>query len=132
MKWCYDRYSYFQKRIRVEEAESSRGIAYLIYEYFRSNEITERGAVTKGKGRKTLKPIGRMKNVFSGRQLGLVQEETLVVFYTRMPRETVRTTWDEVERRKKISPRASILLAPKFFRNNHLRKPHDKQVVPAR
>ena len=30
--------------------------------------------------------------------MGLVQEETLVVFYTRMPRETVRTTWTEVWR----------------------------------
>ena len=72
-------------------------IAYLI------NEIAERRAVTRQKGRKTLTPSGRLKNVFSGRQLGFVQEETLVVFYTRMPRETVRTTWDEVERRKKFS-----------------------------
>ena len=47
----------------------------------------------------------------SGRQSGLVQEETLVVFYTRMPRETVRTTRDEVEIRKKFSPRASILFS---------------------
>ena len=67
--------------------------------------------MTRQKGRKTLTPSGRLKNVFSGRQLGLVQEETLVVFYTRMPRETVRTTWDEVERRKKFSPGASILFS---------------------
>ena len=37
-----------------------------------------------------LPPSGRLKNVFSGRQLGLVQEKKLVVFYTCMPRETVR------------------------------------------
>ena len=43
---------------------------------------------------------------FSGRQLGLVQEETLVVFYARMPRDTVRTTWNEVEIRKKFSSRS--------------------------
>ena len=61
--------------------------------------------------RETLTPSGRLKNVFSGRQLGLVQEETLVVFYTRMPRETARTTWDKVERRKKFSPGASILFS---------------------
>ena len=59
-------------------------IAHLIY------EITERKAVTRQKGRKTLTPSGRLKNVFSGRQLGLVQEETLVVFYTHMPRDAVR------------------------------------------
>ena len=62
---------------------------------------------TKGKSEKTLAPSGRLKNVFSGRQMGLIQEETLVVFYTLMPRETVRTTRDEEERRKKFSPRAS-------------------------
>ena len=39
-------------------------------------------AVTRQKGRKTLTPSGRLKNVSSGRQLGLVQEETLVVFST--------------------------------------------------
>ena len=65
LKWCYD-------------------IAYWVY------EITERRAVTRQKGRTTLTPSGRLKNVFCGRHLGLVQEETLVVFYTRMPRETVR------------------------------------------
>ena len=31
--------------------------------------------------------------------------------YTRMPREAVRTTWNEVERRKKFSPGASILFS---------------------
>ena len=86
LKWCYD-------------------IAYLIY------EITERRAVTRQEGRKILTPSGRLKNVFSGRQLGLVQEETLVVFYTRIPRETVRTTWNEVEIRRKFSPRASLLFS---------------------
>ena len=66
-------------------------------------------ARNKRKGRNILTLSGRLKNVFSGKQLGLGQEETLVVFYTRMPRETVTTTWDEVEIRKKFSPRASIL-----------------------
>ena len=65
----------------------------------------------QAKGRTILTRSGRLKNVFSGRQLGLVQEETLVVFYTRMPRETVRTTWNEVEIRKKSSPGASILFS---------------------
>ena len=75
------------------------------------HEITERGAVTRRKKRKTRTPSGRLKNVLSGRQLGLVQEETLVVFHTRMPRETVRTTWDEMEILKKVSPRTSILFS---------------------
>ena len=65
----------------------------------------------KTKGLKTLAPNGRLKNPFSGRQLGLVQEETLIVLYTRMPRETVRTTWNEVETRKKFSPRTSVLFS---------------------
>ena len=43
--------------------------------------------------------------------MGLVQEETLVVFYTLMPQETVTTTRNEVEIRKKFSSRASILLS---------------------
>ena len=62
-------------------------------------------------GGKLLHRAGRLKIVFSGKQLGLVQEETLVVFYTRMPRETVRTTWDEVERRKKFALGASMLFS---------------------
>ena len=63
----------------------------------------------KRKGRKTLTLTGRLENVFSGRQLGLVQEETLVVFCTRMPWETVRTTREWSGGRKKFSPGASIL-----------------------
>ena len=87
MKWCYD-------------------IACLIY------EITERRAVTKQKGRKTLALSGRLRNVFRGRQMGLVQKKNICsFFYIRMPRETVRTTWDEVERRKKFSPGASMLFS---------------------
>ena len=58
LKWCYY-------------------IAHLIY------EITERWAVTRQKGRKTLAPSG-------GRQLDFVQKETLAVFSTRMPRDAVR------------------------------------------
>ena len=67
------------------------------------------------KGEKILPPSGRLKNVFSGRQLGLVQEGTLVIFYTRMPREIVRTTWNEVEIRKNFSPGASILTNEKAW-----------------
>ena len=59
-----------------------------------------------------LAPSERLKNKNRGKQQGLVQEETLVVFCTCMPRETVRTTWNEVEIRKKFfSPRASILFS---------------------
>ena len=58
LKRRHDKYPHFQKRIRVEEQRAQKDnqflrgsqIAYLIYEYFRSNEITEHGAVTKGKG----------------------------------------------------------------------------------
>ena len=85
-KWCQD-------------------VVYLIY------EITERRAVTRQKGEKLLHRAedGRM---FSAEDNWVfVREETLVVFYTRMPRETVRTTWDAVERRKKFSPTVSILFS---------------------
>ena len=71
----------------------------------------------EGRGRKFLTPSGRLKNVFSGKQLGVDQAETLVVFYTRMPRETVRTTWNEVVRRKKFSPRASTLFSTESERH---------------
>ena len=43
--------------------------------------------------------------------MAIVQEETLVVLYALMPREIVRTSWDEAERRKKFSRRASILFS---------------------
>ena len=61
-------------------------------------------------GRKILTLSGRLKNVFSGRQL-VLSKKTHVVLYTRMSRETLRTMWNEVERRKKFSPRASILFS---------------------
>ena len=98
LKRCYDKYPHFQKRIRVEEQRAQKDnrflrwsqIACLIY------EITERGVVTKGKGlifyneRKTGECFQR-KTIF------LVQEDTLVVFYTRMPRETVRQRGKRME-----------------------------------
>ena len=57
LKPCYDKYPYFQKRIRVEEQRAQKDnrclrgvqIANLIY------EATERGAVTKGKEQKFLR-----------------------------------------------------------------------------
>ena len=39
---------------------------------------------------KILSPSGRQESAFSGRQMGLVHKETLVVFYIRVPRETER------------------------------------------
>ena len=100
-KRCFDKYPYFQKRISVEEQITRKDtrflrgsqIAYLICEF------TERGFVTQGKC-KILTPSGRLENVFSGRLLGLVQEDTLAVFYTRMPRDTVRLSgkkWETQE-----------------------------------
>ena len=75
----------------------------------------------KTKGRKNLTLSGRLKNVCSGRQLGPVQEETLVVFYTGMPRETVRTTKDEVERRKKISLEQASSSVPKVKKQTDIK-----------
>ena len=74
-------------------------------------------ARNKRKGQKILHRAEDARMFFSGRQLGLVQEETLVVLYPRMPRETVTTTWDEVERRKKFSPRASLLFSTESERH---------------
>ena len=69
-----------------------------------SNEVaeSEKDSEVKCKSRrqpssKTLTPSGRLKNVLSGRQLALVQEETLVVFYKRMPRQTVRQCGKKLE-----------------------------------
>ena len=50
----------------------------MVLRYCSFDPNTERRAVTKQKGRKILTPSGRLKNVFSVRQLGLVLEETLV------------------------------------------------------
>ena len=64
-------------------------------------------ARNKRKGRKILTPSGRQKNVFSWKQLGLVQGETFVVFlHTRATGDTVRRTWNEVEIRQKFSSRS--------------------------
>ena len=54
--------------------------------------------------------LQRLKNVFIGRQLVLVQEETFVVFYSVMPRETVRIPWNDVEILKKFSSRSKHVL----------------------
>ena len=77
-KRCCDKYPHLQRRIRVEEQLARKDnrflrggqIARLI------DEITERGVVTKRKG----------QNSYTDRK----KEETLVAFYTRMPRDTVR------------------------------------------
>ena len=61
-------------------------------------------------GGKILTPCRRLENVFSGRQLGLVQEKTQVVFYTRMPRETVRQRGKKWRTQEDLA-RASILFS---------------------
>ena len=80
-------------KLHIEQAQRSRKFRI-------QSEITERAAVTEGKWRKIPSPSGRQESAFSGRQMGLAQKENLVVFYTRVPRETVRTTWNEVENAK--------------------------------
>ena len=52
-------------------------------------KITERVAVTEGKGQNS-SPGGRQESAFSGKQMGLVQKGTLVVFYICMPRDIER------------------------------------------
>ena len=47
----------------------------------------------------------------AGNNWVLFMKRRLFFFYTRMARETVRTTWNEVEIRKKFSPGASILFS---------------------
>ena len=76
-------------------------------------EVCAKARNKRKKSENILAPSGRLKNVFSGRQLGLVQEETLVVFYTCMPRETVRTTWNEVQIRKKSDLEQAYSSVPK-------------------
>ena len=84
LKWCYY-------------------IAHLIY------EITERWAVTRQKGRKTLAPSG-------GRQLDFVQKETLAVFSTRMPRDAVRLCGKKWQTQE-ISPGKGILFSTEKRKN---------------
>ena len=52
----------------------------------------------------------------------LFKKRRLFFFYTCMPGETVRTTWDEVERRKKFSPGASILFGTESERHRLMGK----------
>ena len=97
LKPRYDKYPHFQKRIRVEGQRAQKDnqflrgsqISYLIYEYFRSNEITEREAVTKG-NRQNSYTERKTGECFQRKTIGSFQEETLAVFYKRTPRETVR------------------------------------------
>ena len=62
-------------------------------------------------GTEILIPSGRLENVFSGRQLGFVEEETLVVFHTRMPRETARQRGNEMENARKSRLETSTLFS---------------------
>ena len=87
------------------ELKWSCDIAYLVY------EITERRAVARQKGEKLVHRAQEWRKFSAEDNWVLFKKRRLVVFYTRVPRETVRTTWDEVERRKKFSPRASILFS---------------------
>ena len=86
MKWSYD-------------------IVYLIY------EITKRGAVTKQK--KAKNSDTEQKKVFSGRQLGLVQEETLVVLYTHATGDREDNVGWSGETQEKSHPEREYSSVPK-------------------
>ena len=57
--------------LQIEQAQRSKNFSV-------QSEIAERAAVTKGKGQNSF--TKRKESAFSGRQMGLVQNETLVVF----------------------------------------------------
>ena len=70
-------------KLQIEQAQRSRKFRI-------QSEIRERAAVTEGKWRKIPSPSGRQESAFSGRQMGLAQKETLVVFSIRVPQEPER------------------------------------------
>ena len=75
-------------------------------------------ARNKRKRAKTfLAPSGRLKNVFSGRQLGLVQEETLVVFYTMHATGDREDNMEWSAETQEIWPGASIIFQYRKWRN---------------
>ena len=67
----------------------------------------------KGKEQKFFTPNGRLENFFSGRQMDIVQEQTLVVFYTRMPRGTVRQRGKKMEDARKCRQEQASSPVPK-------------------
>ena len=71
----------------------------------------------KMKGADSLHRSGRLENVFSGRLL--FKKETIVVFYTRMPRDAVRL-WKEVgdARRSRLGRPSHHLHEHSFFHPN--------------
>ena len=76
-------------KLHTDRTQSQRSKNFKI-----QNEIIERGAVTQRD--KILSACGRQENAFSGRQMGLVQEENLVVFDMCLPWEAIETTHKEV------------------------------------
>ena len=63
------------------------------------------------KGQNILTPSGRLKNVFSGRQIGSSSRRDTCSFLHSHATGDRETTWEENGRRKKISPWASILFS---------------------
>ena len=66
-------------RIRFDEDGRIEMVPRYCFSDLRNHRAKSRD---KTKGRKNLTLSGRLKNVFSGKQLGFVQEETLVIFHT--------------------------------------------------
>ena len=69
-------------RLHVEQAQRSKNLRI-------QNEVTDRGKVTKGKkGHNSFTQTEDKRMFFSGKQMGLVRKDSLVVYYMRLPRAT--------------------------------------------
>ena len=92
-------------KLHIEQAQRSKNFRI-------QSEITEGVAVTKGKGQNPA-PSGRQESAFSGRQMGLVQKGTLVVFYIRMPRETERNQRKERRKQEYLASNQPLITSEK-------------------
>ena len=72
---------------------------------------------------KILSPSGRQENAFSRRQMGLVQEDNLVVFNICLPRDAVR------QRTKKLKTQEDRVLSQPWGNREHSRK--DSEQAPS-
>ena len=127
---CYDKYPHFQKRIRVKEERAQKDnrflrgsqIAYLI------NEITESGAVTKGKEQNS---YTEWETVFSGRQFGSCSEtDTCSFLHTHATgdRETMREEAEDARRSRQEQASSSV---PKVKEQTDLKISNSLEASPA-
>ena len=111
LRRCYDKYPYFQKRkSKSRELKRTTDLSEGVRMLFDLRNCIA-WSRDKRKGAKILTPNGRLENVFSGRLQDILQEETLVAFYTHACHGR---PWDNVGRKWKTQENLAWSKHPLF------------------